>query len=389
MSTPRPDPRYSSDAVAAMHRAFMARIEQEAQAAIAQTGQIHLQQDLTTYLLAAERKRIKIPSAKVLDLANTDEHTIRAEQEEIESAAYFTPEQQAKLDAATRQRVQHDVLDAVFGDDDRIYLQTLYPDDMGPTESAIRTHLQRHGYHVTDYIGGYATDTAGKNTYRIGKLLASNNAMKFPYEGYKQDTSRIKDTMVVISRRPEDIARMSAGRHWGSCMSPHRAEFNAFAHRDIEHGTIVAYLVRTRDPEINDPLSRLLIKPYQDRPHNLALIATPLDGLGHDIHALRPIRTLFNRLFARKPPVPDIAPVPAVQTIFVPEGKVHGGRSPELRATVDRFVATHLNRNAPDGAYYLSPQLYCDSNSSREYAKKGDLLRPVKSYDSNPLPLDY
>ncbi len=285
--------------------------------------------------------------------------------------------------------MQHDVLDAAFGDSDRIYLPTQYPQEMSATQSSVFIHLKQLGYTVTDYVKGHATDAAGKNTYRIGKLLQDNEKVKFLYTRYVNDTTRLRDTMVVISRNPDDIARMSAGRHWKSCMSPHRAEFDAFVHEDIRRGTIVAYLVRAKDPEINDPRTRLLIKPYTDTPPNLRpLKPQPQPAAPRDIRRQGPISAIFNALFKRQSaPSPVTTPPQREHTAFIPEGTMHGCNSPELRHTVDRFVAEFLNKNVPDGAYYLSPKLYCDSNSSREYSKQGDLLRPLRGYDTNNLAL--
>lgn len=379
----------SRDSVRALHDTFIARITYDASSAALQAGKPYLQDDLAAYLLAAARKRTPVSKTKLLALAASDSDTITAATNDLQAGKYFDRAQQDKLDTATAARVQHDVLDAVFGDQDRIYLKTQYPEEMSATESSVRVHLKQLGYTVTDYEGGYATDKAGKNTYRIGKLLQDNERVKFLYKRYVDDTTRLKDTMVVISRNPDDIARMSAGRHWGSCMSPHRAEFDAFVHEDIRQGTIVAYLVRGKDPEINDPCTRLLVKPYTDAVPNLRPVA-PLPPLkpAQTIRTQGPIKGLFNTLFGRhEAPAPQATtPQPAQPNIaFVPEGTMHGCNSPELRHTVDLFVAEFLNKNAPDGAYYLSPQLYCDSNSSREYSKQGDLLRPIKGYDANHL----
>lgn len=380
----------SRDSVRTLHDTFLARITSDATAAAAQAGKPYLKDDLAAYLLAAARKHVQVSKTKLLALAASDSDAIAAETHDITAGKYFDSAQQNKLDTAAAARVQHDVLDAAFGDQDRIYLKTQYPEGMSATESSIRVHLIQLGYTVTDYAGGYATDKAGKNTYRIGKLLQDNQRVKFLYTRYVDDTTRLKDTMVVISRNPDDIARMSAGRHWGSCMSPHRAEFDAFVHEDIRQGTIVAYLVRDKDPEINDPRTRLLIKPYTDEVPNLRPVA-PIPPLkpAQTIHTQGPIKGLFNTLFGRADPTPQQAlpaPKPAQPSVaFIPEGTMHGCNSPELRHTVDLFVAEFLNKNTPDGAYYLSPKLYCDSNSSREYSKQGDLLRPIKGYDANHL----
>ena len=75
--------------------------------------------------------------------------------------------------------------------------------------------------------------------------------------------------MVVISRKAEDIAGMSTDRRWKSCMElpgydKNRMEgggFNSHLFYDIKLGTIVAYLIRKEDKDIEDPLARIAIKP--------------------------------------------------------------------------------------------------------------------------------
>lgn len=379
----------SAQTVAQMQQAFMQRIHDAATAAVRKTGNTHLHADLVDYLIAAARKRQSPPASFLEALAGTDADAIQTHTRDLLAGRLFSAAQQKKLDHAAANRRQHAALDAVFKDGDRIYLEVQPTNEPSKTESAVIAHLKMHGYIVTDYKGGYATDTAGKNQYKIGRLLQSNDKLKFLYEGYRQDTTRVGNTMVVISRDPADIARMSAGQHWNSCMSPHRGEFDAFVHKDIEQGSLIAWLARKDDPHVFNAVSRVMIKPYADRPYNISALP-PLDGVGHDVHTLSPISSVVNWLFGRKP----VAHIPFTHsdpaTIWVPERKVHGGNSPELLRTVDRFVAQHLNHDKPDGAYYLSPELYCDSFSSREYAKQGNTLRPVQQIVNNALPaLDY
>jgi hypothetical protein len=68
--------------------------------------------------------------------------------------------------------------------------------------------------------------------------------------------------MVVISRHPYDIAGMSTGRDWSSCMNLDIGKNSKYVPIDIKNGTIIAYLVYASDKNIEHPIGRVLIKPY-------------------------------------------------------------------------------------------------------------------------------
>ena len=103
--------------------------------------------------------------------------------------------------------------------------------------------LGQNKYTIKDYIAGYATDEAGKQTFKIGKLLtqfiedqkipekAKNYAWYYSspandleefYALYQKDpirNSQGKNFSIIISRHPYDIAGMSTDRTWESCMA--------------------------------------------------------------------------------------------------------------------------------------------------------------------------
>ena len=68
---------------------------------------------------------------------------------------------------------------------------------------------------------------------------------------------------VVISRDPIDIARMSTGRRWTSCMAKGDSNYD-YVPEEIEAGTLVAYLTDKDDKEIDYPLARVLLKPFHN-----------------------------------------------------------------------------------------------------------------------------
>lgn len=69
---------------------------------------------------------------------------------------------------------------------------------------------------------------------------------------------------VVVSREPIDIAGMSTNRRWRSCMSKDKGKNYRFVPREIEAGSLVAYLVHEEDVQLQYPLMRVLLKPFHN-----------------------------------------------------------------------------------------------------------------------------
>ena len=83
---------------------------------------------------------------------------------------------------------------------------------------------------------------------------------------YNNEKSVVANTdteyLMVISKHPYDIGGMSTDRNWKSCMNLRGGEDRHYVEIDIELGTIISYLVEKNDKNIQDPVSRILIKPY-------------------------------------------------------------------------------------------------------------------------------
>lgn len=149
-------------------------------------------------------------------------------------------------------------------------------------------HLDKHGYSIEDYGNGMAsktvTDINGnqkKQMISIGKVLQRTGAVNV-YTQYKNKKGNFKNLMelyndsrdgvnkdlqLVISRDKHDIAGMSTGRHWQSCMTlPNEGNCGGVYHNriraDLKHHTLVAYLVNKGDDNIEAPLGRVSIKKY-------------------------------------------------------------------------------------------------------------------------------
>jgi hypothetical protein len=78
-----------------------------------------------------------------------------------------------------------------------------------------------------------------------------------------REGSQVKDdTLIVFSRHSYDIAGMSTDRGWSSCMNLAQGSNANYVGKDIEHGVFIAYAVKSDDKNINNPLARVLIKPF-------------------------------------------------------------------------------------------------------------------------------
>ncbi|MES2985280.1 MAG: hypothetical protein V4735_08850 [Pseudomonadota bacterium] len=75
---------------------------------------------------------------------------------------------------------------------------------------------------------------------------------------------------IIISRDPQKVGEMSSGQHWESCMSECDSQGKRgmnfhYVPKDIEAGSLVAYLVSADDPQARYPIMRQLLKPYYNQ----------------------------------------------------------------------------------------------------------------------------
>jgi hypothetical protein len=149
----------------------------------------------------------------------------------------------------------------------------------------LTTLLNRCGYTSVDFYEGTVRDGHNR-VIRLGKAIEksikyaqSKDFNEETIDDYKrafQLWSRLQQRatkellsktgneklMVVISRHPYDIAGMSTGRDWSSCMNLDTGKNSKYVPIDIKNGTIIAYLVFASDANLKNPIGRILIKPY-------------------------------------------------------------------------------------------------------------------------------
>ena len=214
--------------------------------------------------------------------------------------------------------------------------------------------LEELGYDIEDYIKGIAVvKNNPKRKIKIGKLLRPNkkdeetigqggNAKHFAkktvaYTHFINDENR-KSTQrkheVVISRHPYDIAGMSTDRGWTSCMNLESGLYKRYVPLDIKHGTVIAYAIREDDRNIQNPVARLLIKPFLE----------------------------INKEKKES------------SVLFGIEDKVYGEEPPGFTETVENWVDEVNDIRTLDNvvALKLHPELYADSSDNTKlFVRKG------------------
>lgn len=131
----------------------------------------------------------------------------------------------------------------------------------------IQQFLNNNNYEMLDYIRGIIQHREKKQPIKIGKVLSKageKNILNI-FNTDPQRESKKTDYMIVLSRHPYDIAGMSSDRGWTSCMNLNSGTHNKHIPIDIKSGTIIAYVTKTSDKNLNNPTGRILIKPFIDK----------------------------------------------------------------------------------------------------------------------------
>ncbi len=210
-------------------------------------------------------------------------------------------------------------LDELFEGGERVYFK-LSDYSSSPLLPYVREHVEAKGYTIKDYAAGYAEDNR-KNTVKIGKILKDDPTL---LKTYTEDPYRTADNlMVVLTRSYEDLARASFARGWQSCRSgSYSAVSNAIS--EINIGVVAAYLISDKDPDINNPLGRVNLKPY--------------DG---DNQQTAGATGWFKKLMAKKQEEAENSDkADTIYMTFNPIGLHHPG----FVDAVNRFAEEHFNR---------------------------------------------
>lgn len=167
----------------------------------------------------------------------------------------------------------------IFNGKNRIYIdynEVETTKKISDVQKSVTSLLKEKGYTIKNYIEGTASKETNSNEFKIGKILQRiDTVIKNQFDSdatrdcVKVNKSGLK---IVISKHPLDIASMSTGRGWSSCMDIRIGQNKRYVKEDIREGTLVAYLIKDTDLNIKHPIARVLIKPYVNAKKNVMLI---------------------------------------------------------------------------------------------------------------------
>lgn len=196
-------------------------------------------------------------------------------------------------------------------------------------------------FSLNDYLLGTAMMPDGKRTVRLGKALSKRPDLLRKFENDPQRKLVRHDKMwVVISRHPYDILGMSFDRGWTSCMNLEDGINKHYLKGDLKQGTLVAYLIKDTDKNINAPISRIAIRPYYEK---------------------KSIRKTKKNIY------------------LVPSG-VYGTSSEKFETIVKKFCAL-INDHAPHGHYVLKNDLYDDGEGSDIFHVNASTVKTLSDED--------
>ncbi len=239
------------------------------------------QQKKSKHLTHGESRYLKNP---LINIETQDERQflsiVRSRTRELENL-YSAPFQKhvKKLKKSDENRVQTDHETMLFEEqEDRVFyhIKSL---KVSHTEKVITEILLSNGFRLLNYKKGLAVKTKDHPTYKtgeeknpqkIGRILKNLDDHKGSLGHYTMDTilSQFDDDasrhslIMAVSRKAEDIYTMSTNRGWKNCMTAGKENWKKVP-LAIEHGSLVAYLIKDNDLDIRDPLARVTLHSYR------------------------------------------------------------------------------------------------------------------------------
>jgi hypothetical protein len=211
----------------------------------------------------------------------------------------LTPEQITKLYKDLGSKYDANIHDNIFKGKSRIYAPledqpSSSGEEISSTQKELQTKISDLGYEIDDYKRGLAKKSSDSTKkIKIGKLIKDKELLnKFANDPIRAATRQAAPLMVVFSRDPVDIAGMSTDRGWVSCMDLNDGPNvnNKYIPADIKNGAIIAYLIRENDKNIDNPLGRILIKPYYYKNH---MVLFPDSVYGTNVAGFREVVNKF------------------------------------------------------------------------------------------------
>lgn len=220
----------------------------------------------------------------------------------------------------------------------RIYIPVESKKEESKTQKEISELLSKNNIDIIDYISGQAKHKDARNSKRIGQILTNiesrtNDLQEKEYikklmKDFIEDPIRKsglnnEDLLVCISRHPYDIAGADTDRNWTNCMTigdPDSKRISKLENElkdleeelktakgkrkstienkiedliykidarkedglnikyliyDVKEGSLIAYLIKSSDKNIQHPLGNISIKPYinEKDPNDILLVA--------------------------------------------------------------------------------------------------------------------
>lgn len=120
-------------------------------------------------------------------------------------------------------------------------------------------------YVLKSFENGVVLDTEYNRDIKLGKVLTKIGHEDLLIRYTTNKSKGVKDSssgFIVFSKHHYDIAGMSTGRDWTSCMNLETGSNRHYISCDITEGSFVLYLIDKNDLNITKPLGRILIKPF-------------------------------------------------------------------------------------------------------------------------------
>ncbi len=156
-------------------------------------------------------------------------------------------------------------LNKLLDNQERVYIP-YNSDTISETQLKVKDYLEDQGYKILDYKLNSAVQIENsKRQIRISKLLAKNPELlkEFTLDDTRANTRAGSEFMIALTSNYEDVAGMSYRRCWdNSCLDIDYGENKRYVKDEVKQGTVVAYLIKSDDLEIEKPLGRVNIKPY-------------------------------------------------------------------------------------------------------------------------------
>lgn len=303
---------------------------------------------LSQYLLSAARIRVSPKAEELKRLVEKGVKYINKQTAVNEKKAKKDPWSwflRRSLTKAFNARVEPPLVQNFFEAGDRIYIEVDSQALFGRTYEVVKNALDKNGYDIEDYVEGYAKSRADQQRYKIGKILQKSSeetALKY----FQLDSARCtKPLFIVLSRNPKDIESVSTGRAWASCLNA-KGLYRDKVPSLLESGALVAYLLHENDVEINDPLARVILKPYDCRESMKQRFAYERES-GHTLEAYFNYRALLRT---------GVEEMDESSVIYLAD-EIHGLAPKQFQQIVQDFANEFLN-SPVEGEYAHPGKVY-------------------------------